>query len=334
MRKRPTIIDVAEHAGVSKSTVSLVLNKSQLIKKDTYVKVESSLKALNYIYHSAAATLRGSTPGLIGLVINDLRNPFFTEFAASAEMIFSNHGFATVIANTDENCKKQLQVIKSMIEHEIAGLLISPCYGGNGKIFNEILQFNKPVLQVLRCIDKSKQIPFFSMDYHNGGKLATKHLIERGAQKIAFVGGNENNPITIERMSGYKVIMFENDLETNIFYGESTRSRGYNLAKNIGNNHPDIEAILCFNDIIAFGMISGFSEIGKRIGDDILLVGFDDIEECEHCYPKLSSVRCDINSFGKKSAEFILNWLSAGKQPESMTREPVKLIKRQSSLGK
>ena len=78
MKKRPTIIDVAQHAGISKSTVSLVLQNSPLVKKETRVAVKKSIKELGYVYNRAAAKLRGSGVGLIGLVINDLRNPFFT----------------------------------------------------------------------------------------------------------------------------------------------------------------------------------------------------------------------------------------------------------------
>ena len=121
MEKRPTIIDVARHAGVSKSTVSLVLQKSPLVRQSTREAVERSMGALDYVYNRSAANLRGADAGLIGLVINDLRNPFFTEFAASAQMIFASRGYATVIANTDEDAAIQARVIASMVEHGVSG---------------------------------------------------------------------------------------------------------------------------------------------------------------------------------------------------------------------
>ena len=89
MSRRPTIVDVAEHAGVSKSTVSLVLHASPLVRPATRAAVEASIAALGYVYNRAAANLRGARAGLVGLVINDLRNPFFTEFATSAQMAFA-----------------------------------------------------------------------------------------------------------------------------------------------------------------------------------------------------------------------------------------------------
>ena len=123
MNRRPTIVDVARHAGVSKSTVSNVIQNSPLVRPATRDVVMRSMDALNYVYNRSAANLRGADVELIGLIINDLRNPFFTEFAASAQMTFARHGYATVIANTDENPEMQGQVIASMIEHGVAGLL-------------------------------------------------------------------------------------------------------------------------------------------------------------------------------------------------------------------
>lgn len=331
-QRRPTIIDVAQHAGLSKSTVSLVLQNSPLVKENTRAKVEASIKALGYVYNRAAANLRGTGTGLIGLVINDLRNPFFTEFATSAQMTFSKHGYATVIANTDENPEIQSQMISSMLEHDVSALLISPCYGGDEQFFSDIERSNTPTIQVLRCVDDREDIfPFYSMDYENGGRLATEHLIEQGAQKIAFVGGAEGGEITRERMSGYQQTMADRGLDITVFYGRATRAMGQDTAKEIAKNHPEIDAVICFNDLVALGMMSGFAQTNKTVGSDILLVGFDDIEECQSVYPQLSSIRCDVKKFGKNMAELIVNWLDTEKMPKKSKRKPVELIARQSS---
>ena len=126
MDKRPTIIDVATLAGVSKSTVSLVLQQSPLVREETREDVRRAMAQLGYVYNRAAANLRSSNAGLIGLVINDLRNPFFTEFATAVQMAISEAGYATVVANTDEDPMLQAQVVGSMIEHGVSALVISP----------------------------------------------------------------------------------------------------------------------------------------------------------------------------------------------------------------
>jgi LacI family transcriptional regulator len=334
MNKRPTIVDVARHAGVSKSTVSLVLQNSPLVRTSTRDEVEKSMGALNYVYNRSAANLRGADAGLIGLVINDLRNPFFTEFAASAQMTFASRGYATVIANTDENPSIQTQVIASMIEHGVSSFLISPTYQDGNDALENIRRAGIPTMQVLRMIDDRTDVfPFASHDYATGGRLATQHLIDLGARRIAFVGGLPDRPVTTERKSGYLAVMAEAGLEPVTFHARPTRAFGRDMALHLTQFHPALDAAVCFSDLVALGMLAGFAQAGVLVGIDFRLVGFDDIEECALSWPQLSSVRCDVALFGRRSAEAMLVWLETGEQPPAMHLDPVELIARQSSLG-
>ncbi len=334
MNKRPTIVDVARHAGVSKSTVSNVLQNSPLVRPATREVVEKAMGALNYVYNRTAANLRGADVELIGLVINDLRNPFFTEFAASAQMTFARRGYATVIANTDENPQMQSQVIASMVEHGVSGFLISPTYVDEAEGLEPVRRAGIPTLQVLRRIDARSEIfPFASLDYATGGRLAAEHLTRLGARRIAFVGGLESRPVTTERMHGYLAVMAEAGLAPVAFHGRPSRAFGRDMALRLAAEHPDIEAAICFSDLVALGMLAGFAQAGVRVGTDFRLVGFDDIEECALTWPQLTSVRCDIARFGRESAEAMLAWLEDGARPPETRLAPVELIPRQSSIG-
>ena len=122
VNRRPTIIDVAKRAGISKSTVSLVLQNGPAVREETRALVRRAMAEIGYVYNRAAANMRMSNAGLIGLVINDLRNPFFTEFATSLQMALAERGYSTVIANTDESPQLQDQVVGSMIEHGVSAL--------------------------------------------------------------------------------------------------------------------------------------------------------------------------------------------------------------------
>lgn len=334
MGKRPTIIDVAQHAGVSKSTVSLVLQNSPLVKNATRDMVKKSMVELNYVYNRAAANLRGADAGLIGLVINDLRNPFYTEFATSAQMTFASHGFATVVANTDEDPDIQARVIASMIEHGVSALVISAAYGDEGTVSGIIKRSGIPAMQVLRMMDGQTDVfPFFSLDYATGGRLAARHLVELGAKRIAFVGGLENRAVTQERLSGYLAVMAEQGIEPVTFHGRPSRAFGRDIAIKLAQEHPEIDAAISFSDLVALGMHAGFAQSGVKLGNDFRLVGFDDIEECALVYPQLSSVRCDVASFGRRSATTILEWLETGKRPPGKELVSVELVARQSSVG-
>jgi LacI family transcriptional regulator len=326
---------VASAAGVSKSTVSLVLQGSPLVKDETRVAVRQAMLSIGYVYNRAAANLRSTNVGLIGLVINDLRNPFFTEFATSAQMAFSARGYATVIANTDEDPVIQAQVVASMIEHGVSAMVISPTYGDAEATFVPLARAGIPVLQVLRKVGLDGDLfPFASFDYTDGGRRATQHLIERGARRIAFIGGPEGRPITAERMSGYVATMRKADLDQLALHGRSSRAFGREAALVLSKDHPACDAAICFNDLVALGMMSGFAALGRIVGRDFLLVGFDDIEDCAMVYPQLSSVHCNIAGFGQQTATALLAWLEDGVHPAPETRASVNLVCRASSLGR
>jgi LacI family transcriptional regulator len=330
--KRPTIIDVAKVAGVSKSTVSLVLQDSPAVKEETRKLVRKAIEETRYVYNRAAANLRGAGTGLIGLVINDLRNPYYTELATTVQMAFTSHGYATVIANSDENPMIQRQVVLSMIEHGVSGLMIAPCYGDDRNIFEDIRLAGIPTLQVLRQGDpRTDLFPFYSMDYETGSYLAAKHLVRQGARNIAFVGGVQDRGITLERKSGYLRLMDELGREAILLHGSAGRAFGYTTALDIARDRPGLDAAITFNDLVALGMLAGFAEAGVAVGKDFRLVGFDDIEEAAQSYPKLSSVRCDVNKLGTKTAKILLDWIESDVMPEKSVRFPVEMITRASS---
>lgn len=327
MGARPTIVDVARRAGVSKSTVSLVLNDSPLVAEATRASVQKAMADLGYVYNRSAAKLRTGNVGLIGLVINDLRNPFFTEFATSAQMTFAARGQATVIANSDESPEVQEMVVASMIEHGVSALVVSPAYGPSG-CCARIARAAIPTLTVLRRMEgEGCDFPFASFDYAEGGRLATRHLLDLGARRIAFVGGLRDRAVTAERMSGYLAEMEGAGLPPLAFPGRSTRRFGREAAAALLGQ--GVEAALCFNDLVALGLQAGVAAAGARLR----IVGFDDIEEAAQAQPPLSSVQCDIAGFGRLMAETVLAWLERRIAPPAERRLPVRLVARASSLA-
>ena len=332
MNKRPTIIDVARAAGVSKSTVSLVLQQSPLVKSDTREVIEKAMAEIGYVYNRSAAQLRGAGTGLIGLVINDLRNPFFTEFATSLQMALSARGYATVVANTDEDPVVQAQVIGAMIEHGVSALVLSPAYGDEGGTFDAIARGGIPTMQVLRKVDpRVEQFPFAAPDYRLGSLLAARHLLSSSPRRIAFVGGLADRAVTRERMAGYFQALEEAGMEPFVLSGRASRSFGREAAEELARTHPEIDAAICFNDLVALGMLSGFAKLKRNVGQDFRMVGFDDIEECSQVFPALSTVHCGIAEFGRSIAATILAWLEEGKRPEPETLTAVELVIRDTS---
>ncbi|WP_372836296.1 LacI family DNA-binding transcriptional regulator [Puniceibacterium confluentis] len=332
--RRPTILDVARAAGVSKSTVSLVVRGSPTVREETAKQVRAAMAETGYVYNRAAANLRASSVGLIGLVINDLRNPFFTEFATSVQMALSAQGYATVISNSDEDGALQAQMVGSMIEHGVSAFVISPAYGQEAETFEQIARAGIPCLQVLRQVDmRGDLFPFAAFDYARGGLLATQHLIAQQARSIAFVGGLPDRAVTTERMTGYLEALRGTGMAPRSFPGRTSRAFGAEMAALLSRRHPEIDAAVCFNDQVALGMLSGFARQGRTVGTDFRIVGFDDIEDCGQVWPRLSSVACDIAQFGRDTAAALLDWVETGQHPPPMRRAPVALAARESSLG-
>jgi len=334
MKRRPTIMDVAARAGVSKSTVSLVLQGSKQVRPETRRSVETAMAEIGYVYNRAAANLRSASVGLVGVMINDLRNPFFTEFATSLQMALAAEGYATVIANADEDPELQAKLVGSMIEHGISALVISPAYGEPVGTFDQLARTGLPVLQVLRKMDERTDLfPFASFDYASGSARATQHLLDQGARRIAFVGGLPGRAITRERKSGWREVLKAADLEEVALHGKSSRAFGMQAAETLIAEHPEVDAAICFNDLVALGLIAGFARAGRPVGTGFRVVGFDDIEEAAQSWPQLSSVSCDIAGFARDTAARLLGWMVEGARPEPEIRSPVRLVARASSLG-
>lgn len=332
MGHRPTILDVAKQAGVSKSTVSLVLQSSPSVKETTRVAVRQAMADIGYVYNRSAATLRSASSGLIGLVINDLRNPFFTEFAASFQMELANHGFATVLANTDEDDVLQSRMISSLVEHGVSGIVISPAYGNEQGTLAMLDGAVTPTVQVFRSLGAFDQrFPFIAPDYQLGGHVAAEHLLDQGCKRIAFLGGLNGRAVTQERMSGYLSVMQEHGIAPITLTGEATRQFGKAMVAKLADEHPEVDGVICFNDLVALGVLSAGTEAGLEIGHDLRVVGFDDIEDCKDSYPSLSSVSCNIPDFATITAKHMLGWIKDGKRPANNTRTAVKLMQRASS---
>lgn len=333
MQRRPTIIDVARAAGVSKSTVSLVLQDSPLVRAETRELVRRAMAELGYVYNRSAANLRSASAGLVGLVINDLRNPFFTEFATSAQMALSSRGYATVIANTDEDPAIQAQVVGSMIEHGVSALVISPAYGAEAATFVPLARAGIPAIQVLRRVwPDTGRFPFASFDYAQGSRLAAEHLLAVATGPIAFAGGVAGRGVTQERMSGYLAAMAEAGRPALVLPGRASRAFGRAAARGLMRDHAGLGGVLCFNDLVALGLMAGLAEIGCKVGRDVRIVGFDDIEDCALTWPPLTSVHCDIAGFARQIAGALIDWREGGNPPPPETRAAVHLVPRASSV--
>ncbi len=133
MGRRVTIIDIARAAGVSKSTVSLILTSPGRVRPETEQAVRAAMRDLGYVYHRGAASLRNPKSRIVGMVINDLSNPFFAELAIGIERVLRASGYIPFLANTAESVERQAEVVRSMREHGASGIILCPALGSDAE---------------------------------------------------------------------------------------------------------------------------------------------------------------------------------------------------------
>src|SRR4051794_15861324 len=313
-----TIIDIARAAGVSKSTVSLVLKGSALVKPETRDKVARAIDQLGYVYNRSAANLRTARSSFIGMVISDLMNPFFTELSVGIEDALYKLGYIPILANTNEDRDRQAEVLQSLREHGVAGIIMSPARGTDAWNLSELLSRSIPVVLTMRRIEGSP-LPYVGPDNRTGAFRAVTHLIALGHRQIAFFGGDASMTTQRERVSGYRDALQAAGLpfeERLIFDSMPNRLGGKEAVERALASSPRASAAFCYNDIVAMGAARALALRGVRVGPDFALVGFDDIVEAEHNAPPLTTVNADTREMGSRAAQSLLGMIDGGDPAE------------------
>ena len=328
---RATIVDVARRAGVSKSTVSLVLGGSALVAEATRERVSDAMTEPGYIYHRGAATLRGAKSGVLGMVINDLSNPFYVELAIGIEQACQGGAYIPFLANTAENPVRQQQVIRSMREHGAAGLVLAPAIGSSPSELRALIE-GMPVVQVMRRLP-GLRASIVSPENKEGARKATAHLSAAGHARIAFVGGLKSMVVRDERLAGYSLALREAGLpfeESLVIETMTNYSGGGAAGSQLLSLHEPATAALCYNDVVAIGLVRAFTEAGISVGRDFAVIGFDDIEEAKYILPPLTSVAVNGRNLGSRAAQLLMRQLASGDFEPETVLSPTTLVIRAS----
>ncbi|WOS62731.1 LacI family DNA-binding transcriptional regulator [Sinorhizobium fredii] len=334
-RERVTVVDIARAAGVSKSTVSLVLQGSSLVNEATRAKVNAAIRELGYVYNRGAANLRQAKSKIIGIVVNDLTNSFFAELAVGVDEVVQSAGFVQFLANTGEKSERQREVIASMREHGVSGLIISPARGTEVSDLAPLVASGIPVVLVVRDIAEAGVSSLIS-DNHAGAVAAVRHLIERGHRRIAFLGGFPDTAVFEARMRGFRDALREAGMpavDELVIGSAPSRAGGVTAIEQAMMLKERPTAALCFNDAVAFGVCDGLRARRLEPGADFAVIGFDDVIEAKTAVPALTTVSVDPQGMGERAAELLLKQIMAGRaEPEAIV-SPVRLVVRQSCGG-
>ncbi|GAB3048676.1 LacI family DNA-binding transcriptional regulator [Stenotrophomonas tumulicola] len=331
-----TVTDIANAIGVSRATVSLVLRGSPLVNVDTRARVEAELRRQRYVYNRAAANLRRRTSSSVALVINDLSNPFFAEFAAGVDEALGEQGYVTLLGSTGESPQRQQAVLGTLMEHTPAGMILSPAEGSDATEVRQALGPTANVLLFNRTMDGADW-DFLSLDNQQGAYLATRHLIERGHRDIAFFGGHAASSSCAQRRAGYQQALAEAGLAVSPQWLIESAPNRLEAATRVDELFADglrPSAAVCYNDTVALGLMLGLTSRGIRPGGDFAVTGFDDIPESAVAVPPLTTLTVDPRARGRQAAELLLQRVQSPDAPPRQTVAPLQLRIRESSAAR
>lgn len=303
-KRRITLNDVAKHAGVSRSTASLVVQESDKIKQSTTQKVLNSMQELGYVYDRIAANMRAQTSTTLGIIITDVGNPYYTDLLKALHTALENEGYTVFLATTYDDEDRQNLLIRRMLEHRVSGMIICPVSNIKEKSIKLINNLDLPVVMAVRENLEIRH-DYIGIDYEEGMYLATQHLISKGHKDIAFIGGHSHSVAWQQRMLGYKKALREAKIEVNeaiIFESDVSRESSKQAVTMMLQMGLKPTAIACFNDLIAHGVMLGLEQAGLKIGEDIAIIGFDNTNESSWFSPALTTVSSFPTEIGRSAA--------------------------------
>ncbi len=311
-----TLRDVARRAGVSVSTVSLVVNEKAgaRIGEGTRQRVQQAVNELGYRTNVLARSLvRGSSP-FIGLVADAISTtPFAGKIIRGAQQEAWRHGLVLLVADTDAVPEAADKAIRMMVDHRAHGILYSTWYHREVDPPESLQGLPTVFVNCLASVPGSYSV---IPDEVQGGRTATEHLLSRGHRRVAFINSTESSPSTIGRLRGYKEALKAQGIRFDprlVIRAEPEQEGGYSAASKLLAMADMPSAVFCYNDRVAMGLYDRVKEAGKEIPSDLAVVGFDDQEViAAHLRPALSSVALPHYDIGAQAVKTLLDMIGSG----------------------
>ncbi|MGT2785312.1 LacI family DNA-binding transcriptional regulator [Streptococcus merionis] len=316
--KRVRLKDIAHLANVSETAVSLVLNhRPSRISDEKKNEIFEIAKQLNYQPNQVARSLVSQKSNMIGLVVPDITNPFFATLSKNIEKSLQQMGYLLIIANSDNSSRKESELVRSLVNHQVEGLLICPSNEDISSISDTLQllkQLSVPFLIIDRIFEGDDSMSQISFDNEQGGFLATRYLIDQGCKSIACITGNLNSYNARKRLDGYKSALKEAGLpyeENWIQEGDYSFSSGKILGARL--LEYDIDGVFACNDLMAYGFLNSCRS--KDIHLKIPVVGYDNLEISNMFDIHIPSIAQDTDLLSKKCCEKIVQAINQSAHP-------------------
>ncbi|MDW7667676.1 MAG: LacI family DNA-binding transcriptional regulator [Bacillota bacterium] len=328
-----TIKDIAKLAGVSTATVSkIVNNKIDDVSDTTVDKVRKIIKEKNYTPNYLARSMVTKKTKTLGLIIPDIRNPFFTDIAKGAEDRANELGYSIFFCNSDDDLDKEFTYINSLIEKQVDGIMLAGA-AKRDKDRERKININIPIISVDRNAYYKGIKGSIEIDNYEGAYEGVKHLISKGYERIVFVSGPLDTKPSKERLRGYKEALIDAGRKIdneNIIVGTYERNFGEKIIETLDYSLENV-GFFCGNDLIAIGLIKSLKEKNYKIPEEIGVIGFDDIYISLLISPSLTSVRQPSYKMGYESIELLIKILNNSNEEKNKKTLKTRLIIREST---
>lgn len=312
-----TINDIARMAGVSKGTVSRVINNSKDgVSDETRQRILSIIEETGYVPNRMAGSISSSKTKTLGLIIPDIQNAFFPQMVRGAEDCATEHGYTLFLCNSDSNIRKQEQYLRAFLEKRVDGFLVNTCGDiEDAALYNAMIKSGIPFVLLDRKTKTFPNVPGVYIDNRRASYEGVNYLINSGCKKIAMLCGPYGIFTTTERFRGYRDSLEDNHLEFNeqyITYGDYSVKFGYEATKKMMSDHPEIDAIFASSDVTAIGVLKALHEMRIDIPEQVSVLGFDNITFSEELSPALTTVAQPIYDLGYHAMDKLISMIDRG----------------------
>jgi LacI family transcriptional regulator len=337
--KRPTQLDVARAAGVSRATVSYVVNGLAdgrvSISPETNARVLAAIQALGYQPDARAQALRsGGATHAIGLLLPDMHNPYYWKIASSVEREAQRAGFDLLLFSTALDAAREEYTLRALSRRRVDGLILNLTNPSRvSETLKQLERRRNPVVTLGMAFPNIDAV-LIRPGYRENAQLMMQHLFALGHGRIGLIYGVVNPEIDSGRLAAYEEALRTAGLpvvDTLVDRCGATLEDGYGAAQRLLRQSPRPTAIITINDLLAIGALRAIHEAGLQVPDDISLCGFDDIDMAAYLNPPLTTVQYDADAVGRAAVQLLLQRLQEPERPAAQIHIPTHLLLRGST---
>ncbi len=333
-RRQPTLATVAAVAGVSPATVSRVINSSASVNADIREAVENAIERLGYVPNRAARSLVTQRTDSIALVVREpvgfgIVDPYLSSMTVAASQSLVGSGMHLVVMMA-KNGEDQAELARYVRAGHVDGVMLLSVHDDD-PLPQQLLRAKIPTVLGARPMTPLEGCSYVDVDSHGGAQMVARRFVTAGRTRLSTIAGPRDMMAGVDRLNGFRAALSEaGEPPPVVAYGSFTRESGQEAMRVLLERDPSLDAVFVANDMMALGAMSVLKAAGRRIPDDVAVVGFDDVEVGRHTDPALTTIHQPIAEQASLLVEMLIGQIRTGEAAPNPAILPTRLVERQS----